>query len=199
MNNFRFYINKYSFTFEEGVDTSFIPMMMRRKLNNFGKVSLFNLYNCYNEEQDYDLVFGSSYGDVERIKKLLLQKNEEGEISPMGFSFSVHNATIGLFSLLNKIKSSYNSISAGKNTLSYSLLDAIMLAKNKQILFCFTETEPSINSLALSISTKEEGFLVELKMNDTPLDIKDDFSLFIDFLEGKSDCYCSTLFELVRV
>ena len=73
MNNFRFYINKYSFTFDENVDASFIPMMMRRKLNTFGKVSLFNLYSCYQEGIDYDLVFGSSYGDVERIKKLLLQ------------------------------------------------------------------------------------------------------------------------------
>ena len=199
MNNFRFYINKHSFTFTEEVDASFIPMMMRRKLNSFGKVSLFNLYNCYQSEFDCDLVFGSSYGDVERIKKLLLQKEEEGEVSPMGFSFSVHNATIGLFSLLNKIKSSYNSISAGKDTLSFSLLDAIMLSKEKPVLYCFTETEPSLQSIGLSISKEKQGFQVELISRKEPLNIHDDISSFVDFLEGKVNIYSSKLYELVRV
>lgn len=199
MNNYRFYINKYSFTFDESVDTSFIPMMMRRKLNAFGKISLANLYNCYSENTDCELVFGSSYGDVERIKKLLLQKDEEGEISPLGFSFSVHNATIGLFSLLNKIKSSYNSISAGTDTLPFSLLETIMLSKEKPVLFCFTETEPSINSVALSITNKNEGFLVEIKMKEKTQNTSDNFSSFIDFLEGKTNIYNSKLYELIRV
>lgn len=199
MNNFRFYINKYSFTFDENVDSSFIPMMMRRKLNTFGKVSLYNLYNCFDENPDINLVFGSSYGDVERIKKLLEQKDVEGEISPMGFSFSVHNATIGLFSLLNKIKSSYNSISAGVDTLPFSLLEAIMLSKENPVLFCFTETDSSINSVALSISQQEVGYCVELRQKEFCSSKSDDFISFVDFLEGKSMVYNSPLYELVRV
>ena len=101
--------------------------------------------------------------------------------------------------MLNKIKSSYNSISAGVDTLPFSLLEAIMLSKEKQVLFCYTETEPSINSVGLSISNNEEGFFVELKLRENPINTSDDFSSFINFLKGKTNTYSSKLYELVRV
>ena len=101
MNRYKFYINKYAFVKDEIPDLSFIPMLMRRKLDNFGKAALYSLYNVYEENTQNKLIFASCYGDIERVKKLINQRQEEDEISPTGFSFSVHNATIGLFSLLN--------------------------------------------------------------------------------------------------
>ena len=47
-------------------------------------------------------------------------------------------------------------------------------------------------------NNEKYGVAVELRINDTPLDIKDDFSLFTSFLEGKSNIYRSKLYELVR-
>lgn len=58
------------------------------------------MLEVYDGDTYIDLVFASRYGELERVVKLIKQKQEENEISPAGFSFSVHNSTIGLFSLI---------------------------------------------------------------------------------------------------
>ena len=74
-----------------------------------------------------------------------------------------------------------------------------MLSKEKPVLYCFTETEPSLQSIGLSISKEKQGFQVELISRKEPLNIHDDISSFVDFLEGKVNIYSSKLYELVRV
>ena len=87
MKHYKFYINKYAFVKDEIPDLSFIPMLMRRKLDNFGKAALYSLYNVYEENNQAKLIFASCYGDIERVKKLINQRQEEGEISPTGLAF----------------------------------------------------------------------------------------------------------------
>ena len=193
----KFYINKYSYLIKEIPDVSFIPMLMRRKLDTLGKAGLCTLYQVLEEKKDFNLVFASQYGDIERVLKLIEQRKNEGEISPTGFSFSVHNATIGLFSLLNSIKTSYNSISAGENTLSYGLLEAILTCKEKPTIFCFTENEKELQSVSLSCSiNNEEGIEVTLKQEKNSK--IDTFKDFISFLNGTKQCYYSDLYTLTR-
>ena len=120
MNSMKFYINKYSYLKKEISDISFIPMLMRRKLDILGKAGLYTLYNVLDKNTNSSLIFASQYGDIERVLKLIQQRKEEGEISPTGFSFSVHNATIGLFSLLNSIKTSYNFVIEVGKSISQS-------------------------------------------------------------------------------
>ena len=199
MNRYKFYINKYAFVKDEIPDLSFIPMLMRRKLDNFGKAALYSLYNVYKENTQNKLIFASCYGDIERVKKLINQRQEEDEISPTGFSFSVHNATIGLFSLLNSIKSSYNSISAGKDTFTNALLEAILESKTTPIIFCYAEHNEKLESIALSISNKKE--------NESSIEVTIDFSNnknissfddFISFLNNENNTFISTLYSLKR-
>lgn len=199
MNSMKFYINKYSYLKKEITDISFIPMLMRRKLDTLGKAGLCTLYNVFDENKNTNLIFASQYGDIERVLKLIQQRKEEGEISPTGFSFSVHNATIGLFSLLNSIKTSYNSISAGENTLSYGILEAILTCKEKPTIFCFTENKDELQSVSFYCSTtklnehaQEIMFIKEINKQ------KDSFDDFISFLENKKQCYCSDLYTLKR-
>ena len=109
----------------------------------------------------------------------------------------MHNATIGLFSLLNSIKTSYNSISAGENTLSYGLLEAILTCKEKPTIFCFTENEKELQSVSLSCSiNNEEGIEVTLKQEKNSK--IDTFKDFISFLNGTKQCYYSDLYTLTR-
>ena len=98
MNTLEFYIKKISHSTGENIDLSQIPMMMRRKLSPVGKIALSTILQCYDGE-DVRLVYASRYGELERVLKLIKQEHEDNEISPTGFSFSVHNSTIGLFSL----------------------------------------------------------------------------------------------------
>lgn len=58
------------------------------------------MLEVYDGDKNTDLVYASRYGELERVVKLIKQQIEENEISPTGFSFSVHNSTIGLFRFL---------------------------------------------------------------------------------------------------
>lgn len=199
MNCYKFYINKYAFVKDEIPDLSFIPMLMRRKLDNFGKAALYSLYNVYEENNQNKLIFASCYGDIERVKKLINQRQEEGEISPTGFSFSVHNATIGLFSLLNSIKASYNSISAGKDTLQNALLEAILESKNSPVIFCYAENNEKLESLALSISKeKQNKDAIEITIDLNKKDSSNSFDDIICFLQGTKTIFTSNLYSLKR-
>lgn len=200
MNCTKFYINKYSHLTKEVPDISFVPMLMRRKLDLIGKAGLYTLYNSYIPEIEHNLLFASCYGDIERVLKLIEQRQKEGEISPNGFSFSVHNATIGLFSLLNAVKTPYNSISAGENTLSYSILEAVLKSKDKPTLFCYAESYPELKSISFSCSDKpltKQAFSAVLKIQKQSK--SENFSEFINFLENKRNDYHSDLYKLERV
>ncbi|MBQ8887830.1 MAG: beta-ketoacyl synthase chain length factor [Candidatus Gastranaerophilales bacterium] len=199
MNCYKFYINKYVFVKDEIPDLSFIPMLMRRKLDNFGKAALYSLYNVYEQNKQTKLIFASCYGDIERVKKLINQRQEEGEISPTGFSFSVHNATIGLFSLLNSIKSSYNSISAGKDTLTNALLEAVLDSKTDDVIFCYTENNENLESLALSISKeKQNENSIEITIDFNKKGSSNSFDNIISFLKGETTSFTSNLYSLER-
>ena len=198
MNNIKFYINKYSHIESSDFDTSFIPMLMRRKLNILGKIGLYTLNGVYEQDNNYKLVFASSYGDVDRVSKLIEQRIDDGEISPAGFSFSVHNATIGLFSLLKGIKSSYNSISAGDNTIQNTLTESILLSIDSPVLFCYAETLGGVKSVSISISQNNTGFEVEYVKKEKFDGLIDNYNKFIDFLDGKSTFYETGMYILKR-
>ena len=200
MNYYKFYINKYSYIKDTIPDLSFIPMLMRRKLDNFGKAALYNLYNVYEENTAPKLIFASCYGDIERVKKLINQRQEENEISPTGFSFSVHNATIGLFSLLNSIKSSYNSISAGNDTLSNGLLEAIIYSKTTTAVFCYAENKEKLESIAFAISNKKKDdnsieVIIDLNEKD---ENNNHFEDLISFLKNEKKTFKCNLYTLKR-
>lgn len=200
MNNYKFYINKYSYVKNDEIDTSFIPMLIRRKLNTFGKAALYTMYNAYEEDTKYKQVFASEYGDVERVSKLIEQRLETGEVSPTGFGLSVHNASVGLFSLLKKIKNPYNSISAGNNTIQNAITDSILQSINSPVLFCYSESLNGIKSVSFSISNKKSGIEVEfIKFDTSEENIPDNFNGLIDFLDGKTNEYKTNLYMLKRI
>lgn len=193
MNEFVFDIKKFSYVTGDEIDVSFIPMMLRRKLNKFGRAGLYTLYNAYDGGEP-NLMFASNYGDFERVLKLINQRKEEGEVSPSGFSSSVHNATIGLFSLLEGIKTSYNSISAGEKTISAGFLESLLFENS---LFCYSESLGGIKSVSVLTSRTKDGkfLLCENPEHLTPCDGFDDL---IDFLEGRKDAFISDLYMVKR-
>lgn len=193
MKEIIFDIKKYSYTKNEECDVSFIPMMTRRKLNKYGRCALYTLYNVY-EKGEPRLVFASEYGDIERVKKLITQRNEDGEVSPSGFSSSVHNASIGLFSLLENNKTGYNSVSAGKKTIAAGFLESIL---SKDAIFCYTESLGGLKSVSLSVQTVENGRYI-LSENLEKYPAEDSFEFFTEFLDGKRDLFVSDTFKVQR-
>lgn len=194
MNEVIFDIKKFSYAQGDEIDVSFIPMLLRRKLNKFGRAGLYTLYNAYENSTNPNLVFASCYGDIERVEKLIAQREEDGEVSPAGFSSSVHNATVGLFSLLEKIKTAYNSISAGDKTLSAGFLESIISGES---LFCYTESLGGVKSISVLTTPQKDGkfLLCENSENLPPQDGFEDLKMF---LEGKTDRFVSDLYMVKR-
>lgn len=193
MNEVVFDIKKFSYVTGDEIDVSFIPMMLRRKLNKFGRAGLYTLHGAY-EGGSPKLVFSSCYGDFERVVKLITQRKEEGEVSPAGFSSSVHNATVGLFSLLEGIKTSYNSISAGSKSVSAGFLENILSGES---LFCYAESFGGIKSVSVLTSQSNKGKFL-LCANSENLPAKDGFEDLVAFLEGKTDAFVSDLYVVKK-
>lgn len=190
MNSLEFYIKKISCSTGENIDLSQIPMMMRRKLSPVGKIALSTILQCYDGE-DVRLVYASRYGELERVVKLIKQEHEENEISPAGFSFSVHNSTIGLFSLLNNLHCSYNSVAAGEESFSAGLLDAVM--NREKTLFCYAESVDRFESISMLIDTQGNGEHVRIVPNSDNLPP----AAFSEFLKGGR--YICPLYIMERV
>ena len=53
-------------------------------------------------KEETKIVFSSRYGEWQQTIKLIQQMHDEGEMSPAGFSHSVHNAMPGILSIINK-------------------------------------------------------------------------------------------------
>ena len=191
MNKLEFRIKKISHSQGENIDLSSIPMMMRRKLSPVGKIAMSTMLDCYDENSDdIKLVYASRYGELERVNKLIKQEEEDNEISPTGFSFSVHNSTIGLFSLIKNINSSYNSIAGGEDSFSAGLLDAVM--NKEKTLFCYADSVDKYESISILIDY-DEGEKVVIKENSNKL-LPNSFNEFI-----KGGKYICPLFVMERV
>lgn len=193
MNEVVFDIKKFSYVTGDEIDVSYIPMLFRRKLNTFGRAGLFTLYNAYSGGEP-NLIFASEYGDFERVAKLIKQRNEQGELSPSGFSASVHNATVGLFTLLEGIQKGYNSISAGEKTIAAGFLESILSGES---LFCYSESFGGIKSVSVLTSHQKDGKFL-LCENSEKLQSRDSYDDLIDFLNGKKDAFISDLYMVKR-
>lgn len=195
MKEVLFDIKNFSYLNGDEADVSFIPMMARRKLNKFGRAALSTIYKIY-EGGSPALIFTSEYGDFERVVKLITQRNKEGEVSPSGFSFSVHNASIGLFSFLEKNKERYNSISAGKKTLAYGILESILYGQ--ETIYCYTESVGGLKSLSLLISNNQTGHYL-LCGNNEGLPVDDSFEEFLSFMDRQNNVFVSDVFTIKRL
>lgn len=188
-----FDIKKFSYVTGEDIDVSFIPMMQRRKLNNFGRAALYTLYGAYDGGSP-NLIFASNYGDFDRVEKLITQRKEDGEVSPAGFGMSVHNAVIGLFSLLEKINTSYNSVSSGEKSISAGFLESVLSSES---LFCYAESFGGTKSVSVLTSHNPNGEFV-LCGNSQNKPASDGFVEFVDFLEGRIKEFVSDLYVIKR-
>lgn len=195
-----FYINKFYCGNE--VDLSFLPSMMTRKFSSLDKIALSSLFKCYDENSSPNLVFGSKYGQFERLAKLTEQFKSENEVSPMGFSSSVHNNTIGVFSLLNKINSPYTAISSGGNTLSNMICESFsQLKETREVLFCYADSFEGKNVAVSALVTKKptENSIKIRMTNSKKLPEGEEYSNFLKFLSGEEKYFYSQFFRLERL
>jgi len=118
-------------------DVSFIPPMERRRLTPLERAALSVAWQVYPKDCHPPGVFASRWGEIGTTLKLMRQMHDEGEMSPAGFSNSVHNAAPGHLSLLARSKAPYTAIAAGEKTYEMGLLEASTYPG--KVLFVYAE------------------------------------------------------------
>ena len=122
----------------------FVPLLQRRRLSQLTKMSLKVIFEClqdYKEtDQNINSVFASRYGEWRQTFNLLESISNQEELSPAGFSFSVHNTVAGLYSLIFNNTASYTSLSANEYTFMTALIEALGLLQNtKEVLLIIAD------------------------------------------------------------
>ncbi|AKE53135.1 hypothetical protein TQ33_2211 [Kangiella geojedonensis] len=122
-----------------------IPPIKRRRLKGLSKMAMHTSLSCldkvnFSADEVYT-VFASQHGEIGRTTSIVNDIVDGNDISPKDFSLSVHNSSLGLFSIFNKNKHFGTSIAAGSNTFGFALLESYNLLKRnpKQtvLLTCF--------------------------------------------------------------
>lgn len=171
------------------IDVSFVPVSMRRRLSQIEKIALHLLNDSMDQQGEFRCVFASHWGEWQRTAKLMLQLCNQEDMSPWGFSTSVHNATVGLFSLIRKNKESYTTIAADERTLEMGILEALIT--EYPVLFVFAEEDcPKIYEPKMKNPQKSCGMSFFLSQE------KSDFHIEIDFIKNETDI--PLVFETVK-
>jgi len=101
-----------------------IPAAHRRRMSALSKMAVqVALEATANERADY-LVFCSQHGELARTRELLGSIVAGNELSPAGFSQSVHNTSAGLYTIVKESRVPSTSLAAGAGTFAYGWLEA---------------------------------------------------------------------------
>ena len=94
--------------------------------------------------QDLPLVFISRHGETPRTLDILSDLANEQPLSPTQFSLSVHNAVIGLWSILRNETSEMTALAAAGDGLEHGMLEAAALLNEgaPAVLLVITEEQP---------------------------------------------------------
>lgn len=194
-------------------DVSFVPPMERRRLTGVERAALSVAWQVRPPAgEEIPVVFASRWGEIGVTAKLMQQFHADGEMSPAGFSASVHNATPGAFSLLTKNHASYTAIAARSRSLETGLLESFAL--RRPVLFVYAEEatpalyqgafgeEVSAHAVALRLAPADNvdvgtSWRVALRADDAVAPLS--FDSFADFLAGRRERVVSSSFTLMRV
>jgi hypothetical protein len=129
-----------------GVPADAIPALHRRRMSTLSKMAVQVALEATAAQRADFLVFCSQHGELNRTRELLAAIVGRTELSPAGFSQSVHNAAVGLFSIITESRVPATSLAAGPGTFAYGWVEAeAFLAANassRALLVSYDEPVP---------------------------------------------------------
>ncbi|WP_448653272.1 beta-ketoacyl synthase chain length factor [Pseudomonas fluorescens] len=125
-------------------DVSFLPAMQRRRLSRLARMAFSVGWPLAEGREDLPLVFISRHGETPRTLDILSDLANEQPLSPTQFSLSVHNAVIGLWSILRNETSEMTALAAAGDGLEHGMLEAAALLNEgaPAVLLVITEEQP---------------------------------------------------------
>ena len=109
-------------------DVSFLPAMQRRRLSHLARMAFqvaWPLADAHGEQ--LPLVFVSRHGETPRTLAIIKDLANDEALSPTQFSLSVHNAVIGLWSIMRGDTSEMTALAGENDGLEHGVLEACTL------------------------------------------------------------------------
>ena len=125
-------------------DVSFLPAMQRRRLSRLARMAFSVGWPLADGRENLPLVFVSRHGETPRTYDILSDLAKDEPLSPTQFSLSVHNAIIGLWSIMRGETSEMTALAAAGDGLEHGMLEAATLLNEgaPAVLLVITEEQP---------------------------------------------------------
>ncbi|MGV6396878.1 beta-ketoacyl synthase chain length factor [Pseudomonas caspiana] len=129
---------------DEAPDVSFLPAMQRRRLGRLARMAFAVGWPLAEGHARLPLVFVSRHGETPRTFEILCDVAANEPLSPTQFSLSVHNAVIGLWSILRGETSEMTALAAAGDGLEHGVFEAAALLAEgaPAVLVIVTEEQP---------------------------------------------------------
>ncbi len=133
------------------------PCAPPRRMSNLSKACLFCVTQlvekCGDDILQLPVVYASRHGELDRTHSLFEEWGEYGEMSPAGFSLSVHNATASLLGLASHNQNNSTTLAAGEDSLAMGIMEASMLCTGGgSCLLVYGDTYPELTTAAALIT-----------------------------------------------
>jgi len=125
-------------------DVTFLPPMQRRRLSRLARMAFAVATPLAEGRPPMPLVYASRHGETPRTFAILNDLARQEPLSPTQFSLSVHNAIIGLWSILQRDTSEMTALAAEGDGLEHAVLEAgLLLAEGAPaVLVVIAEDQP---------------------------------------------------------
>lgn len=125
-------------------DVSFLPAMQRRRLSRLARMAFCVGWPLAEGLDRLPLVFVSRHGETPRTFDILSDLASDQPLSPTQFSLSVHNAVIGLWSIMRGETSEMTALACAGDGLEHGVVEAAGLLGEgaPAVLLLITEEQP---------------------------------------------------------
>lgn len=125
-------------------DVAFLPAMQRRRLSHLARMAFAVGWPLAEGHAQLPLVFVSRHGETPRTFSILSELAAGEPLSPTQFSLSVHNAVIGLWSILRGSTCEMTALAAAGDGFEQGVLEAAALLGEgaPAVLLIITEETP---------------------------------------------------------
>lgn len=125
-------------------DVSFLPAMQRRRLSYLARMAFTVGWPLAEGQAPMPLVYVSRHGETPRTFSILSELAEGQPLSPTQFSLSVHNAVIGLWSIMRAETTEMTALAASGDGFEQGLLEAAALLREgaPAVLLIVAEEQP---------------------------------------------------------
>lgn len=125
-------------------DVAFLPALQRRRLSHLARMAFAVGWPLAEGHEPLPLVFVSRHGETPRTFSILSELATGQPLSPTQFSLSVHNAVIGLWSILRGTTAEMTALAAAADGFEQGVMEAAALLADgaPAVLLIITEELP---------------------------------------------------------